>query len=178
MKSIITLLLVISFSIPVFSQNEVKTNTKEGIIDFEELPAVVIKRVGKDFSLYIPDRHPDQRVRDLQKSFVAYDVGKDFEGYDSYLVVMETKTGTLSATYNDNGKLIRVVENYKDVKVPSEVLYSIYKTYPGWAIVNDKYVYSQADGDIIKKQYNCKIKNGNQTRNLVVQANGDILKVR
>jgi hypothetical protein len=163
---------------PVFSQNEIKQNAKEGIIDFEELPAVVIKRVGKDFSLYIPDRHPDKRVRDLQKSFVAYDIGKDFEGYDSYLVVMETETGTLSATYNDKGKLIRVVENYKDVKVPSEVMYSIYKNYPGWALVNDKYVYSQAEGDIIKKQYNCKIKNGNQTKNLVVQSDGHILKVR
>jgi hypothetical protein len=28
---------------PVFSQSEVKQNTKEGIIDFEELPAVVKK---------------------------------------------------------------------------------------------------------------------------------------
>ncbi|MBC5839844.1 hypothetical protein H8R23_00330 [Flavobacterium sp. F-380] len=178
MKSIIILILVILFSIPSFSQNEIKQNTNEGIIEFEELPAVVIKRVGKDFSLYIPDRHPDKRVRDLQKSFIAYDIGKDFEGYDSYLVVLETKTGSLAATYNDKGKLIRVVENYKDVKVPNEVMYSIYKTYPGWSLVNDKYLYSQEEGDIIKKQYNCKIKNGNQTKNLVVQANGEILKVR
>ena len=57
-------------------------------------------------------------------------------------------------------------------------MYSIYKTYPGWSLVNDKYLYSQEEGDIIKKQYNCKIKNGNQTKNLVVQANGEILKVR
>lgn len=165
-------------SIPAFSQDETKKSAQEALINFEELPGVVIKRAGKDFSLYIPDRHPDKRVRDLQKNFIAYDIGKDYEGYDSYLLVMETETGTLTATYNDKGKLIRVVENYKDVKVPSEVMYSIYKTYPGWAVVNDKYVYSQQDGDIIKKQYNCKIKKGDQTKNLLVHANGEILKVR
>jgi hypothetical protein len=28
------------------------------------------------------------------------------------------KGGSLSATYNENGKLIRVIEKYKDVKLP------------------------------------------------------------
>jgi hypothetical protein len=31
---------------------------------------------------------------------------------------MEIKGGSLSATYNENGKLIRVIEKYKDVKLP------------------------------------------------------------
>jgi hypothetical protein len=30
---------------------------------------------------------------------------------------MEIKGGSLSATYNENGKLIRVIEKYKDVKL-------------------------------------------------------------
>jgi hypothetical protein len=45
-------------------------------------------------------------------------------------------------TYNENGKLISVVENYKNVLF-SKVIYEIYKKYPGWQIVNDKYLYSQ-----------------------------------
>jgi uncharacterized protein (UPF0333 family) len=54
---------------------------------------------------------------------------------------MEIKGGSLS-TYNENGKLISVVENYKK-RIISKVIYEIYKKYPGWQIVNDKYLYSQ-----------------------------------
>jgi hypothetical protein len=55
----------------------------------------------------------DPKVRALQDSFIAYDLGVNYEGYDTYLVYMEIKGGSLSATYNENGKLISVVENYK-----------------------------------------------------------------
>ena len=87
------------------------------------------------------------------------------EGYEEYLVVMEVKNGSLTATYNENGKLIRVVENFKNVRLPSEVIYSIYRTYPGWSIVNDSFLYTQEEGDIIKKQYNVKIKKDKETVN-------------
>jgi hypothetical protein len=33
----------------------------------EELPAVVIKRVGTDFSVYLPDNHPDKDVRRMEE---------------------------------------------------------------------------------------------------------------
>jgi hypothetical protein len=58
------------------------------------------------------------KVRTLEDSFIAYDLGKNYEGYETYLVYMEIKGGSLSATYNENGKLIRVIEEYKDVKLP------------------------------------------------------------
>jgi hypothetical protein len=69
--------------------------------------------IGDDFSVYLPDRNADPKVRALQDSFIAYDLGVNYEGYDTYLVYMEIKGGSLSATYNENGKLISVVENYK-----------------------------------------------------------------
>ncbi|MGO4906232.1 hypothetical protein [Flavobacterium sp. W20_MBD1_R3] len=152
--------------------------TEKGKIKIEELPGVVIKRVGTDFSVYVPDNNPDQRVKIIEEKFIAYDLGKDAEGYEEYLVVMEVKNGSLTATYNENGKLIRVVEEFKNVRLPSEVIYSVYRTYPGWAIVNDQFLYTQEDGDIIKKQYNIKIKKDKETIKLVVRPNGEILKAR
>lgn len=142
----------------------------------EELPGVVIKSAGKDFSIYLPDKNPDKNVRALEEKFIAYDLGKDYEGYENYLVIMETKNGSLNATYNENGKLIRVVENYKNVRLPNSVIYSVYKAFPGWQIVNDKYLYSQKEGDVIKKEYNLRIKKDKDVRKLVVNANGDIVK--
>ncbi|CAM2772416.1 hypothetical protein [Flavobacterium frigoris] len=178
MKTFIVTLLFLSLTISSYSQEKVQTATKEGMMKIEELPAVVIKSAGEDFSIYLPDRNADPKVRKLQDNFIAYDLGKNFEGYDTYLVTMEIKGGSLAATYDEKGKLIRVVENYKDVKLPAPVIYSVYKAYPGWEIVNDKYLYSQEEGDILKKQYNLKIKNGNDSRKLTVHADGAILAER
>jgi hypothetical protein len=172
MKSLIIIILF-SFSITAFSQE-----TEKGKIKIEELPGVVIKRVGTDFSVYIPDNNADQRVQVVEEKFIAYDLGKDAEGYEEYLVVMEVKNGSLTATYNEKGKLVRVVENFKNVRLPSEVIYSIYRTYPGYSIVNDSFLYTQEDGDVIKKQYNVKIKKDKEVVKLLVRPNGEILKAK
>ena len=107
MKPLIIVLLFLSLTTAAFSQDK-ETNLEEKAIKMEELPAVVIKSVGKDFSVYLPDKNPDRNVRALEEKFISYDLGKDYEGYESYLVIMETKNGTLSATYNENGKLTQV----------------------------------------------------------------------
>ena len=170
MKSFIIVVLFLSITITSYSQD------LDGNIRMEELPGVVIKSAGKDFSVYLPDRNPDPTVRALEEKFIAYDLGKDYEGYENYLVIMETKNGSLNATYNEKGKLTRVVEDYKNIKLPTSVIYSVYKAFPGWQIVNDKYLYTQEAGDVIKKEYNLRIKKDKDVRKLVVTANGDIVK--
>jgi len=145
-------------------------------MDVISLPEIVIKKAGEDFSVYIPDKNPDSNIKRIEQKFIAYDLGKDNEGYDEYLLVMQLKKGTLAATYDENGKLIRVVENYKNVILPSQVIYSVYKKFPGWRIVNDKFLYTQEEGDIIKKQYNLKIKKNKEVRKLTVRPNGEIVK--
>lgn len=144
----------------------------------EELPGVVIKRIGSDFSIYIPDNNPDQSVKAVEEKFIAYDLGKENEGYEEYLLIMEVKNGSLAATYDEKGKLTRVVEDFRNVKLPSQVIYSVYRTYPQWSIINDRFLYTQEEGDVIKKQYNLKIKKGKETRKLVVRPNGEILKIK
>jgi hypothetical protein len=179
MKSFIITLLLLTLSVSSYSQDKkMKQDKEKGLMKMEELPAVVIKRVGADFSVYIPDNHPDKDVRRLEEKFIAYDIGKNYEGAETYLLIMKTKDGSLSVTYNDKGKLIRVIEEYKNVRLPNEVMYSIYRTYPDYTIVNDKYLYTQEDGDILKKQYNLKIKKGKEILKLTVRSNGEIVKVR
>lgn len=174
MKTFIVILLFLGFAASSYSQK--KTEKEEGKMDIINLPEIVIKKAGSDFSVYVPDDNPDQNVRRLEEKFVAYDLGKDYEGNETYLVTMEVKNGSLAATYDENGKLIRVVENYKNVVLPSNVIYSIYKNFPDWTIVNDKFLYTQTEGDIVKKQYNVKIKKNDDVRKLVVQPDGEIVK--
>ena len=174
MKTFIVILLFLGFAASTYSQK--KTEKEQGKMDIINLPEIVIKKAGADFSVYIPDDNPDPNVRRLEEKFIAYDLGKDYEGNEEYLLTMETKKGTIAATYNENGKLIRVVENYKNVILPSAVIYSIYKNFPGWTIVNDKFLYTQTEGDIVKKQYNVKIKKNKEVHKLVVHPDGEIVK--
>lgn len=174
MKAYINVLLLF-FGLTTLSYSQAKDG---GSMSMENLPAVVIKSAGDDFSVYLPDRNADPKVRALEDSFIAYDLGKNYEGYETYLVYMEIEGGSLSATYDENGKLITVVEIYKNVVLPSKLIYEIYKKFPGWEIVNDKYLYSQKEGDILKKQYNLKIKKGKESRKLTVHPDGEIIAER
>jgi hypothetical protein len=169
MKTFIIILVFLAISTSSYSQ-------ETGKIKIEELPEVIIKRAGKDFSVYLPSNSPDQRVKAVEQKFIAYDLGKDAEGAEEYLVIMKAKNGSLAATNDDKGKLIRVVEEFKNVRLPNQVIYSVYRTYPGWTIVNDKFLYTQEKGDVTKKQYNLKIKKDKDVIKLVVKPNGDIVK--
>lgn len=176
MKTFIVILLFLGFAASSYSQKKPETDKQEGKMDIINLPEIVIKKAGADFSVYVPDNNPDSNVRRLEEKFIAYDLGKDYEGNETYLVTMGIKNGSLAATYDENGKLIRVVENYKNVILPSDVIYSIYKNFPEWSIVNDKFLYSQNEGDILKKQYNVKIKKNEKIHKLVVHPDGEIVK--
>ena len=174
MKVFSIVILFLSITTVSFSQDKA-TGPGRGNIKIQELPAVVIKSAGKDFSVYLPDRNLDPSVRVIEDKFIAYDLGKDYEGFESYLVIMQTKNGSLTATYNENGKLTSVVENYKNIKLPNSVIYSIYKAYPGWQIIDDKYLYSQKEGDVIKKEYDVRIKREKEVRKIVMTPKGDII---
>ena len=169
MKTFIILLVFLAVTTSSYSQDA-------GKIKIEELPEIIIKRAGKDFSVYLPGNSPDQMVKTVEEKFIAYDLGKDAEGAEEYLVIMKAKNGSLAATYDDKGKLVRVVEDFKNVRLPDQVIYSVYRTYPGWAIVNDKFLYTQEKGDVTKKQYNLKIKKDKDVIKLVVKPNGEIVK--
>lgn len=175
MKTVLVIALILGIQMTSFSQNKESEGNEMKEIKSVELPEVVIRNVGKDFSIYLPDKNPDPAVRKLQSDFVGYNLGKDYEGYDTYLVILENEKGILTATYDSNGKLTSVVEKYTNTQLPIPVIYSVYKAYPGWQIVNDKFTYSQENGDITKKEYNLKLKKQNEVIKLKVNPKGNII---
>lgn len=175
MKSFIIIALFLAMNATSYSQNKVEGDNDEGTMKSVDLPEVVVKSAGKDFSLYLPDKNPDQSVKKLQSEFVAYNLGKDYEGFETYLVILEGEKGVLTATYDSNGKLTSVVEKYDNIQLPAAVIYSIYKAYPGWQIVNDKFLYTQESGDVTKKEYNLKLKKDKEVIKLKVNPKGEII---
>lgn len=175
MKVLIFCLLFFVCATVTYSQEQ-KVDNKLNV-EITNLPEVVIHKAEKDFSVYLRDNNPDKHVNRLQEKFISYDIGRDYEGAKEYLVVMRLRKGSLAATYDGMGKLTRVVEKYKNVRLPDKVLVSVFKNYPEWSIVNDKLLYTQSQGAILNNEYSLKIKKDKEVRRLVVNPNGDILKM-
>jgi len=177
MRSIVKILAIFGFALASYAQEDTTKTEDLESMDTRKLPEIVIKRAGDDFSVYLPEyESKDPKIKKLQDAFIAYDLGKDYEGYENYLVSMRIKDGSLVATYNEKGKLTRVVEKYDNVALPMNVIYGVYKQFPGWIIEKDKYLYAQEDGDVLRKEYNLKLKKNKETKRIVVNSKGEILK--
>jgi hypothetical protein len=174
MKTIIIVLLLVSFTNTTYSQQNMIADFENENLKIEELPGMVIKTNGKISSIYLPDKHPDDAVRGLEKKFIYYSAPKNDEEAPIYRLSMEIERGELVAHYNNEQKLIRVDEKYKNVRLPNAIIYSVQKELPGWSITDDTYFYSQKDGVVTKKHYKLRVEKENKTRNILVYADGQI----
>ncbi|PJJ11039.1 hypothetical protein CLU83_4532 [Flavobacterium sp. 1] len=171
MRTIITFALCLSLFSASYSQDK-----KTEAVKIEELPEVVVSQIKKDFAKYIPDNNADAVVRITQNEFLLYKVDDECGNFDKYLVTLESRKGSLVATYNEKGVLIGVSEKYENVELPREVINSVYLSYPEWIITKSKFEYSQEKGQVLKKAYLLKLKKDNKTQKLLVSSKGEIIK--
>jgi hypothetical protein len=174
MKTIIIALLLVSFTNTTYSQENIAPNYENANLKTEELPGMVIKTNGKISSIYLPDKHPDEVVRGLEKEFINYTLPKNDKEDPISRLSLEVERGVLVAHYDYDQKLIRVDEKYKNIRLPNTIVYSVQKELPGWAITDDTYFYSQKDGVVTKKHYKLRIEKENKMRNILVYADGQI----
>ncbi len=173
MKNVCMYLLIMGFILPIMSQEK----SAEVFYESGKLPEVVLKKAGEEFSIYYPDySNPDSRVQKLESEFISYDLGKDFEGHDEYLLILEVEDGMLAATFDDTGKLLSVVERYQNARLPAKVQKSLAKKFPEWTMVKDKYVFVQRDGEIKRKEYKVILRKGNKVQRVVVNQEGEIIR--
>ena len=118
------------------------------------------------------------RVLKLENSFISYKLNKEFNGLSSYFFLFEVKDGVLAATFDENGKLLSVVEKFNNAKLPEIVRKSLADKFPEWILVKDKYLYVQKNGEVKRKEYKIIMKKGNKIRRIVVNEDGVIIRGR
>jgi len=166
-------LLIIGLGIPVFAQEK----QSDDFYESNELPAVVLKKAGDEFSVYYPDNtNPDSRVLKLENKFISYKIENDFQGKTEYLLLLEIEGGALAATFNKKGKLISVVEKFENIKLPEKIRKKLAVEYPEWNLVKDKFLYVQKIGKIKRKEYKIIMKKGNKIKRIVVDEDGMIIR--
>jgi len=173
MKKLCVCVFVIGMMFPMFAQEK----GLEEYYESNDLPAVVLKKAGDEFSVYYPDNsNPDSRVLELENKFIGYKIDNEFQGKESYLLLLEIEDGFLSATFNEKGKLISVVEKFENVKLPEKIRISLAENFPEWKMIKDKFLYVQKRGEIKRKEYRIIMKNGKKVKRVTVNEDGVIIR--
>ena len=96
--------------------------------------------------------------------------------YDMYTINFFIPEGKIVAAYDKDGKILRTIEKFKDIKLPKDVLYSVAERFPNWTIEEDVYrvSYNEKSGNA-RKEYKIRLRNGDKTMVIKVNEKGEFL---
>ncbi len=165
MKKLILGLLAIGLTCQVFSQ----------VI---RLPEIEITAVNYKYLNAVDSEDLDFDVKMLEEKVALFDLkSSDFylDEYDTYEVKFYIPNGTILAAYNKDGKLIRTIERFKDVKLPIDVRDAIFARFPGWGLKRDVYrvTYNQEKS---RKEYKVVIEKDGKLMRLKTDDKGYFLR--
>ncbi|MDV7137448.1 nicotinate-nucleotide adenylyltransferase [Maribacter sp. TH_r10] len=168
MKKFVIGLFVLGLTSPLLAQ----------VPKVEQLSEVVVTAVNYKYLNAIDSEEVAVPVKMLERKAAAYNVeDSDFyqDDFDIYYISFYIPEGRIVAAYNTEGEIIRTIERFQDVKLPSTVRDAVVERFPNWAIVNDVYrvTYNQNKGAM--KTYKIKLKNGDKVMRVKVDDSGEFL---
>jgi len=168
MKKFILGLFVIGLTSQVFAQ----------VPKVEQLSEVVVTAVNYKYLNAIDSKEVAIPVKMLERKVAAYNVqDSDFyqDDFGFYYISFYIPEGKIVAAYNAEGEVIRTIERFEDVKLPTAVRDAVVDRFPQWNIVNDVYrvTYNRMKG--ANKSYKIKLKNGDKTMRIKVDDKGEFL---
>lgn len=168
MKKLLLMLFLLGIINPLFSQ----------ITEPEELKEVELVAVNYKYLDATTNDEVAVPVKLLQEKVAKYDIRTSDiyqDDYDLYEVNFFIPQGTVLAAYDKDGKLLKTVERYKDVGLPSAVRNAVNQKYPDWTVSKDIYLVNYHDEKGIEKRYKLKLENGNQRMRVKIDEKGNFL---
>ena len=162
MKKSILILLLFALSSQVYSQ-------------VTELKEVEITAVNYKYLNAVDSQENSVSVQMLEEKVAMHNLkNSDLydDEYDTYYITFYIPDGKILAAYDKDGKLIRTIEKFKNIKLPTEVRDAIAERFPNWSMVADVYKVNYHKG-AVKKQYKVKLENGSETMRVKLDENGD-----
>lgn len=90
--------------------------------------------------------------------------------HDGYSVVFRNKKGALNAEFDGKGNLLSNRQDFTNLFLPREIIYSLYRNHQGWSIVQTRYRANGKKDQIDRAYYKVKLANGRKSRNLRIDA--------
>lgn len=145
-----------------------------------DLPEVEVLATNyKYLNSVSPEKVADISVKTLEEKVANFNL-KDAEfysdDYELYSVQFYIPNGKILAAYDKEGKLLRTVEKFKDVRLPNNVMKAVGERFPNWRFTKDVYfVKYHESSDKAKKFYKIKLENGDKTLRVKVDEDGNFL---
>ncbi len=175
MKTLIILSVFLFYA--AMGQAQKVTELEEVKIGFSPLGTKVIQD-GDRFSYTIKKRYAAEFVNNPIgflnenfniRNFIAL---VDDKEYDSYEVTFKSSKGHLVANYDDHGNLLSTQQHFKNLLLPYPLRLEVYNANKGWTLIKNNYI-ANTNGAIIDRAiYKLTLKNGNQKRNVKIDATG------
>ena len=156
--------LIFGFSLRAFAQ--------------EVLPEITVKAVHYKYLSAVDHKELAQPVKMVQKMAAEYDVRKSEyyeDEYDTYFISFVIPQGELLATYDQDGKLLRTAEKYKNISLPSAVTQAVKTKYAGWNIAEDTYLVNFYEKGTATRVYKLTLQNGDKRMKVKLNENGEFI---
>ncbi len=173
MKTLVLYLVLVAMATTAYAQEITELN--EAKVGFAPLSSDVLRN-GDSFSYKVNESYANEFERDPLAFMDSYFNIDNFisqveeEEYDSYVVTFKSENGNLKADFNGEGDLVRSDSKFKNMLLPEDLREQIYKDHQGWVMVKNVRITSGNDGLISKDIYKVKLKNGKDTKRIVLNA--------
>ena len=168
MKKFIIGLFVIGLTSQVFAQ----------VSKVEKLSEVVVTAINYKYLNAIDSKEVAIPIKMLERKAAAYNVqDADFysDDYEFYTVSFYIPDGKIVAAYNSEGEVIRTIERFNNVKLPTAVRNAVAERFPNWIVVKDAYRVTYVQDKGANKSYKLKLKNGEKTMRVKIDDTGEFL---
>jgi hypothetical protein len=142
------------------------------------LPEVRMVALNYKYLKSVTDTNAAEPVKLLQRRAATFDV-KSSEFYEDdaegYFVSFYIPAGQILAFYDQNGKMVRTAEKFKNVMVPKAVREAVNQRFPGWTISEDVYLVNFVGAPNDSKVYKMLLQNGNKRIRVKTNEKGEFL---
>lgn len=142
-----------------------------------ELSEIEITAVNYKYLSAVDSKDVAIPVKALEEKVAMFDLkNAEFyvDEYDFYQVKFYIPDGMILASYDGDGKVIRTVERFKNVRLPNDVRMAIMEKYPNWSFRKDVYRVTYND-EKSTKEYKVVLMNGDKTMRVKLTDEGKFL---
>ena len=147
------------------------------IVKTEQLSEVVVTAVNYKYLNAVDSEDLALDVKLLQEKVAMYDIKNSdlySDEYNLYNVDFFIPDGKILAAYDKDGKILRTIEKFNNIKLPKVILESIYNRFPGWTIAKNVYSVTYNENNN-KKVFKVTLENGDQRMRLKLNDEGNFL---
>ena len=168
MKNLILGLLVLGLTTQMHAQ----------VINDGKLPEITVHAVNYKYLNSVNSDDLDLAVKKLELEVANFDYRNSemyHDDYGTYSISFYIPNGKIVAAYDNDGRIVKTIERYVDVKTPKSVRNSVAEKYPGWSLAGDIYKVSYHQDKGVTQTYKLLLKNGKDKIRVITDANGNIL---